>query len=68
MSAILSISQKAFLLCFLFIDEFRKMLRHCGSDGLEKTSKIHNLKLNGEFKTCEQCAITKAKQKNLNKD
>jgi hypothetical protein len=45
-----------------------KNFGHCGSDRLEKTSKIHNLKLNGEFKTCEQCAITKARQKNVIKD
>jgi hypothetical protein len=35
---------------------------------LEKTEKIHDLQLNGEFKTCEQCAFAKARQKNVNKD
>jgi hypothetical protein len=35
---------------------------------LEKTAKIHDLKLNGEFKTCEQWDIAKAREKNVNKD
>jgi hypothetical protein len=50
------------------INESHKMLGHCGSDRLEKTTKIQNLKLNGEFKICEQCTIAKARQKNVNKD
>ena len=50
------------------INLFHKMLGHCGSDRLEKTAKIHDFKLHGEFKTCEECAIAKARQKNLNKD
>jgi hypothetical protein len=44
------------------------MLGHCGSDRLEKTAKIHDLKLNGDFKNCEQCTIAKARQKNVKKD
>ena len=44
------------------------MLGHCGSDRLEKTAKIHDFKLHGEFKTCEECTIAKARQKNVNKD
>jgi hypothetical protein len=52
----------------LDINEFHKILLQCGSDRLEKTSKIHDLKLIGEFKTCEQCAIAKARQKNVNKN
>jgi hypothetical protein len=50
------------------INELHKMLGHCDSDRLEKTTKIHDLKLNGEFKTFEQCAIAKSSQKNVNKD
>jgi hypothetical protein len=50
------------------INEFHKILGYCGSYRLEKTAKIHDLKLNGEFKTCEQCAIAKAKQKSFKKD
>jgi hypothetical protein len=39
------------------INEFHKILGHCGSDRFEKTTRIHDLKLNGEFKTCEQSSI-----------
>jgi hypothetical protein len=35
------------------VNEFHQMLGHCGSDILEKTAKIHKLKLNSEFKTYE---------------
>jgi hypothetical protein len=31
------------------------------------TAKIYNLMLNGELKTCEQCAITKDTQRTLTK-
>ena len=49
------------------INEFHKMLGHCGSDRLEKTAKIHGFNLIGDFKTCEECAIAKARQKNVKK-
>jgi hypothetical protein len=49
------------------INEFHKILGYCGSDRLKKTAKINNLKLNGEFKTYEQCSIANARQKNLKK-
>ena len=29
---------------------------------------IHSLKLSGDFETCEECAIAKARQKNVNKE
>jgi len=50
------------------INDFHKMLGHCGSDRLQKTAKIHNLRLSGEFETCKECAIAKARQKNVNKE
>jgi hypothetical protein len=49
------------------INDFHKMLGHCGSDRLQKTAKIHGLKLSGKFETCAECAIAKARQKNVNK-
>jgi len=52
----------------VYINEFHKILGHCGSDRLEKTAKIHNFKLCGEFQTCEECAIAKGRQKNINKE
>ena len=36
-------------------------------DRLQKTAKIHGLKLKGDFEVCEDCAIAKARQKNVNK-
>jgi hypothetical protein len=50
------------------ISEFHNMLGHCGSNRLKNNAKIHEFKLNGEFKTCEQCDIAKCRQKNINKD
>jgi hypothetical protein len=35
---------------------------------VKRDFKIHNLKLNGEFKTCGQCITAKYMQKNVNKD
>jgi hypothetical protein len=50
------------------INDFHKMLGHCGYDRLQKTAKIHSLRLSGEFDTCEECAIAKARKKNVNKE
>ena len=44
------------------------MLGNCWSDRLVKTAKIHSVKLSGEFRMCEECAIAKAWQKNVNKE
>jgi hypothetical protein len=44
------------------------MLGHCRLVRLENTGRIHDFKLSRKFETCEVCAITKARQKNLNKD
>jgi hypothetical protein len=41
---------------------------HCGTDGLKRTATIHILKLKGELKVCEDCALAKVRQKNLNQD
>jgi hypothetical protein len=35
---------------------------------LKKTTNIHGLKLKGEFKVCEDCALAKAGQRIINKD
>jgi hypothetical protein len=50
------------------INNFHKMLGHCGTDRFKKISKIHSLKLSGEYETCAECAIAKARQKNINKE
>jgi hypothetical protein len=47
------------------INKFHRMLGHCGSGKLKNTANIHGFKLIGEFKTCEECAISKARKKNV---
>jgi hypothetical protein len=50
------------------VNKFHEMIGHCGVDRLKKTANIHGLKLKGEFKVCEDCALAKARQRNVNKD
>jgi hypothetical protein len=66
--SVLSINQSPIVCNTIDINEFHKMLGHCGLYRLEKTAKIHDLKLSGDFKTCEECAIATSKQKNINKE
>jgi hypothetical protein len=47
------------------INMFHKMIGHCGTDRLKRTATIHNLRLKGELKVCEDCALAKARQKML---
>jgi hypothetical protein len=37
-------------------------------DCLKKSASIHGLKLKREFKVCEDCAVAKARQRNVNED
>jgi hypothetical protein len=50
------------------VNKFHEMIGHCGVDCLKKTENIHGLKLKGEFKVCEVCALAKARQRYFNKD
>jgi hypothetical protein len=50
------------------MNKFHEMIRHCGVERLKKTANIHGLKLKGEFKVCEDCAVANARQRNVNKD
>jgi hypothetical protein len=50
------------------MNKFHEMIGHCGLDCLKKTAQVHGLKLKGDFKVCKDCAVAKARQKNLNKD
>jgi hypothetical protein len=43
-----------------------KLFGHCGQETLNNTFEMYGFKTSGKFKTCEQCAIGKAEQKNLN--
>lgn len=50
------------------INKFHEMIGHCGSDHLKRTAAIHGLRLKGDLKICEDCAVAKARQKNVNQD
>jgi hypothetical protein len=50
------------------IKHLHKVFRHCGQELLNNTIKMSGFKSSGNFDTCEQCAITKAQQKNVNKN
>jgi hypothetical protein len=50
------------------VNKFHEMIGHCGVDRLKKTANIHGLKLKGDFKVCEDCALTKVRQRNVNKE
>jgi hypothetical protein len=50
------------------INKFHAIIGHCRTDRLKRTATIHKLKLKGELKVCEDCALAKARQKNVNQD
>jgi hypothetical protein len=50
------------------INLFHKIFGHCGQETLSNTIKMYRFNSSGNFDTCEQCAIAKAQQKNVNKN
>jgi hypothetical protein len=50
------------------INHLHKLFRYCGQEILNNTIKMYGFKSSGNFETCEQCAIAKARQKNVNKN
>jgi hypothetical protein len=50
------------------LNKFHEMIGHGGVDRLKKTTNIHGSKLKGELKVDEDCALAKARQRNINKD
>jgi hypothetical protein len=50
------------------VNKFHEMIGHCGVHCLKMTAQVHELKLKGDFKVCEDCAVAKARQENLKKD
>jgi hypothetical protein len=50
------------------VNKFHEMIGYCGLDCSKKTAQIFDLKLRGDFKVCSDCAIAKARQKNVGKD
>jgi hypothetical protein len=50
------------------INYLHRVLGNCGQEVLNNTIKMYGFKSCGDFDTCEQCAIAKARQKNVNKN
>jgi hypothetical protein len=50
------------------VNRFSEILVHCGADRLQKTAHIHGIRWKGNVEVCEDCAIAKARQKNVNKE
>jgi hypothetical protein len=48
------------------INHLHKLFGHFGQEILNKTIKMYGFKSSSNFDTCEQCAIAKALQKNVN--
>jgi hypothetical protein len=51
----------------LDINHLHNVFGYCGLETLKSTSKIYGLKHSGNFETCEECAVAKARQKKVNK-
>jgi hypothetical protein len=50
------------------INHLHKVFGHCGQEVLNNTIKMYGFESSGSFDTCEQCAVAKAWQKNLNEN
>jgi hypothetical protein len=50
------------------INHLNKLFGHCSQEIVNNTIKMYGFKSPNNFDTCEQCAIAKARKKNLNKN
>ena len=50
------------------INDLHQRLGHPSEESVRKTAKLLDLKVTGKFTKCENCAISKARRKNLNKE
>jgi hypothetical protein len=50
------------------INHLHRIVGHCGHETLKNTVKMSCFNSSGVLKTCEECAIAKARQKNVNKN
>jgi hypothetical protein len=50
------------------INHLHELFGHYGQEILNNTIKMYVFKSSGNFDTCEQCAFTKARQKNVDKN
>jgi hypothetical protein len=48
------------------INRIHKIVGHVGEKALRATSHHYDWKLTGKLEVCEECAIVKARQKNIN--
>ena len=49
------------------INEYRRQLGHPNEQITRTTAKVFGIKLTSKFQKCEDCAIAKARQKNVKK-
>jgi hypothetical protein len=49
------------------INYLHKAFGHCGLETLKNTARMYGFKFTSQFEVCEDCAIAKARQKNINK-
>jgi predicted acyltransferase (DUF342 family) len=52
----------------VYVNKFHEMIGNYDVDRLKKTTHIHGLYLREDFKVCEDCAVAKARQRNVNQD
>jgi hypothetical protein len=52
---------KSELIKSIDVNKFHEMIGHCGFNCFKTTATIHGLRLKGELKVCEDCAVAKAR-------
>jgi hypothetical protein len=50
------------------LNNLHKILGHCGEVNARLTRKAYGNEVTGIFDVCEACSVTKARQKNINKE
>jgi hypothetical protein len=50
------------------VDNLHKILGHCGEVNASLTGKAYGNEVTGKFDVCEACSVSKARQKNINKE
>jgi hypothetical protein len=50
------------------VNHLHRIFGHCGHETLKNTIKMYGFNLSGVLETCEECAIAKPQQKNVNKN
>jgi hypothetical protein len=50
------------------VNKCHDIIGQCGVDRLKKAVNINGLKLKGDLRVCEDCAVAKVRQRIVNKD